>query len=108
MLYATPPGTDSVVVDELNKYLNQMAFTYAVNLPGRIVYSNGALVNGNRAEWRLDMRRPNEFVVESCQHQPSAIPDWQWGWLLIVGGGVIDVGLWGLALRKRYPRQYSS
>lgn len=103
-LYTTPPGTDSSVVGEINKYLNQMEFTYAITLPGRIVYSNTTLVNGNRVEWRLDMRRPNEFIAESCQSRTSITPDWRWGWLAIAGGSVIDIGLWILALRKRHPR----
>jgi len=68
------------------------------------VYSNNALVNGNQAEWRLDMRRTNELIVESCQHRPPVTPDWRWGWLAIAGGGMIDIGLWILALRKRHAR----
>lgn len=107
-LYTTPPGTDSAVVNEINKYLNQMEFTYAVTLPGRIVYSNNAFVNGNQAEWRLDMRRTNELIAESCQHGIPAKPDWRWGWLAIAGGGMMDIGLWILALRKRHARDHAA
>lgn len=104
VLYTTPPGTDSTVVNEVNKYLNQMELTYAVTLPGKVVYSNGASIDGNQAEWRLDMRRTNELIAEACQQQLPTSPDLRWGWLAIAGGGVMDIGVWILALRKRRSR----
>lgn len=99
-LYLSQPNIDATAMREINKYIDQMKFSYAVTLPGQITFSNANLVVSNRLEWQLDMKRTNQLVAESCLHFPPVeIIDWRWGWMMIGGLGLVDLGLWIIALR---------
>lgn len=93
-LSTTSPGTDPNAEREIRSYISNANFAYAVSLPGVIRYANTKSIRKNRAEWRLDMERQNELIAESCYKNLPQTINPIWFWVLILGIGVVDLGLW--------------
>jgi hypothetical protein len=100
MLYVTPPDTEQRIITEVHKLIDDIDLTYAVTLPGRLLFSNGSAQSSSTAQWELSVRDNNELVAESCYFPPSFHFDWIWVWTAIAGIGMMDVGLWLLVIRK--------
>jgi len=100
ILYEMPEDTDGRIINEIHKLIDDIDLTYAVTLPGRLLYSNGSSQTSSTAQWELSVRDNNELVAESCYFLPSFHFDWIWAWIGLTGFGMMDVGLWLLVFRK--------
>lgn len=101
VFYDVPEGTDSMVSRGMESLIDEIDMQYGVTLPGRLIYTNSQSQTNNRALWKLNLKKANTIIAESCSYvAPVEQVDWRWVWVGLAGVGLVDISLWILVIRK--------